>query len=195
MAVFNEDTRVKIPATIQFLRLGYKYQSLKEIDIDKETRIAINRFKPAIEKINGRPFSDEEIRAILDDILSAIKNNDLGKSFYRWLINPQDKARLIDFDNIENNDFAVVDELTFGKEGTENDKEGSFRPDITVLINGIPLAFLEVKHPNNEGGIQAEFNRMLNKRLEKPEYKKYFNMLQIVKYLISVLLQLVVKVD
>ena len=71
MAIFNEDTRVKIPATVQFLRLGYKYQSLKEIDLDKETRVAINRFKPAIERINGRSFSDDEIRAILDDILAA----------------------------------------------------------------------------------------------------------------------------
>lgn len=182
MAKFNEDTRVKIPATIQFLRLGYDYQSLKDIDLHTETRIAVNRFKPAIEKINGRSFSDEEIQAIIADILSVIKNNDLGKTFYKWLINPQDRVKLIDFDCIENNNFAVVDELTFGKEGTESEKEGSFRPDITVLINGIPLAFLEVKHPNNEGGIQAEFNRMLNKRLEKPEYKKYFNMLQLVTF-------------
>ncbi|MBR7078100.1 MAG: hypothetical protein IKI41_05075, partial [Clostridia bacterium] len=78
MVVFNEDTRVKIPATIQFIRNGYEYQSLKDIDLDKETRIAINRFKPAIEKINGRLFFDEEIRSILDDILATIKNNDLG---------------------------------------------------------------------------------------------------------------------
>lgn len=182
MAKFNEDTRVKIPATIQFLRLGYEYQSLKDIDIHTETRIAVNRFKPAIERINGRSFSDEEIQAIIADILSVIKNNDLGKAFYKWLVNPQDRVKLIDFDCIENNDFAVVDELTFGKEGSESEKEGSFRPDITVLVNGIPLAFLEVKHPNNEGGIQAEFNRMLNKRLEKPEYKKYFNMLQFVTF-------------
>lgn len=48
MAVFNEDTRVKIPATIQFLRLGYKYQSLKDINSDPKTRIAVNRFRPAI---------------------------------------------------------------------------------------------------------------------------------------------------
>lgn len=34
MLTFNEDTRVKIPATIQFLRLGYNYQSLKADDID-----------------------------------------------------------------------------------------------------------------------------------------------------------------
>ncbi|MBR3195229.1 MAG: type I restriction endonuclease subunit R, partial [Clostridia bacterium] len=182
MSVFNEDTRVKIPATIQFLRLGYEYQSLKDIDLHTETRIAVNRFKPAVERINNRSFSDAEINALLDDIHSVIRNNDMGKVFYRWLIDPQDRVRLIDFEHIDNNDFAVVDELTFGKEGTESDKEGSFRPDINILINGIPLAFLEVKHPNNEGGIQVEFNRMLNKRLEKPEYRKYFNMLQIVSF-------------
>lgn len=182
MAIFNEDTRVKIPATIQFLRLGYEYQSLKDIDLHTETRIAINRFKPAVERINGRSYSNAEINAILDEIHSVIRNNDMGRAFYRWLINPQDKPMLVDFEHIEKNNFAVVDELTFGKEGSESEKEGSFRPDITVLINGIPLCFLEVKHPNNEGGIQAEFNRMLNKRLEKPEYKKYFNMLQVVSF-------------
>lgn len=182
MAVFNEDTRVKIPATIQFLRLGYEYQSLKDIDLNTETRIAVNRFKPAIEKINGKSFTDEEIITIIDEIHAVIKNNDLGKVFHHWLVHPNDRVKLIDFDNVENNDFAVVNELTFGKEGTESDKSGSFRPDVNVLINGIPLAFLEVKKPNNEGGIQAEFNRMLNKRLEKPEYKKFFNMLQIVTF-------------
>lgn len=182
MAIFNEDTRVKIPATIQFLRLGYEYQSLKDIDLHTETRIAINRFKPAVERINGRSYSHAEINAILDEIHSVIRNNDMGRAFYRWLINPQDKPMLVDFEHIEKNNFAVVDELTFGKEGSESEKDGSFRPDITVLINGIPLAFLEVKHPNNEGGIQEEFTRMLNKRLEKPEYKKYFNMLQVVSF-------------
>lgn len=38
MAVFNEDTRVKIPATIQFLRLDYNHQSLKAADIDIDLR-------------------------------------------------------------------------------------------------------------------------------------------------------------
>lgn len=182
MAVFNEDTRVKIPATIQFLRLGYQYQSLKDIDLHAETRIVINRFKSAVERINGKAYSNDEIQSILNHILSIIKYNDMGKAFYRWLIHPQDDVRLIDFEHPENNDFAVVDELTFGKEGTEGEKEGSFRPDINVLVNGIPIAFLEVKKPNNEGGIQVEFTRMLNKRLEKPEYRKYFNLIQLVSF-------------
>lgn len=180
MAIFNEDTRVKIPATIQFLRLGYNYQSLKDADIDFQTKIFINRFKPALEKINGREISYDEIKEILMDINNVIKNNDLGKEFYNWIINPLDRVRLIDFEDIANNDFAVVDELPYCiVEGTE---VGSFRPDINILINGIPLAFLEVKKPNNEGGIQKEFERMINQRLQNPEYKKFFNMLQVVSF-------------
>lgn len=180
MAIFNEDTRVKIPATIQFLRLGYNYQSLRNADVDFNTKIFINRFKPALENMNGRDFSYDEIKEILMDINNIIKNNDMGKEFYNWLINPLDKVKLIDFENIAKNDFAVVDELPFSViEGTE---EGSFRPDINILINGIPLAFLEVKKPNNEGGIQKEFDRMINRRLKNPDYKKFFNMLQVVAF-------------
>lgn len=182
MPVFNEDTRVKIPATIQFLRIGYNYQSLKDdkLDIDFNTKIFINRFKPAIEKINGKELSYDEIKNLLDEINNLIKNNDLGKEFYFRLINPQDKLKLIDFENFENNDFAVVDELPFSI--TPDSDVGSFRPDINILINGMPLAFLEVKKPNNEGGIQKEFKRMINDRLKNGEFKKYFNFIQMVSF-------------
>ena len=61
MLHFNEDTRVKFPATIQFLRLGYSYQSLKDAQVDFETKIFINRFKPALERINNREISNDEI--------------------------------------------------------------------------------------------------------------------------------------
>lgn len=174
---FNEDTRVKLPATVQFMRLGYDYQSLQNAEIDTETKIFLSRFKKGLEKINKRIFSDKEIQHICTDILKALKNHDLGKEFYSWLIKPVDKVKLIDFDDITNNDFAIVNELIFGMT-----TDGSFRPDITILINGIPLAFLEVKKPSNEGGIQVEFKRMINDRFEKEEHKKYFNMLQFIAF-------------
>lgn len=177
---FNEDTRVKFPATIHFLRMGYEYQSLKDAQIDFETKIFMNRFKTALEKINGRKIDDFEIFQLKTDIARMIKNNDLGKEFYNRLLSSEYPIKLIDFDDIYNNDFAVVDELPFSiKEATE---EGSFRPDINILINGMPLAFLEVKKPNNEGGIQVEFNRMINKRLANDEYKRFFNIIQIVSF-------------
>lgn len=151
MRTFNEDTRVKIPATLQFIRLGYNYQSLKDSDVDFNTKIFINRFKPAIEKINGRSFDMAEITALISEIHALIRNNDMGRAFYNRLTDEAADVKLIDFENIGNNDFAVVDELPFTIE--KDTAEGSFRPDINILINGMPLGFLEVKKPNNDGGI------------------------------------------
>jgi len=177
---FNEDTRVKFPATIQFLRLGYNYQSLKDAQIDFNTKIFVNRFKTAIEKINNIELSSDDVFVLIDEIHNLIKYNDLGKELYKRLTSTEHPIKFIDFDNVENNDFAVVDELPFSiKEHTE---EGSFRPDINILINGMPLAFLEVKHPNNSGGIQVEFERMINRRLKNDDYKKFFNLIQIVSF-------------
>ena len=79
---FNEDTRVKFPATIHFLRLGYNYQSLKDATIDFDTKIFVNRFKPALEKINNRVIEKEELFQLIADINRMLKNNDLGKEFY-----------------------------------------------------------------------------------------------------------------
>ena len=180
MRSFDENTRVKIPATLQFMRIGYTYQSLKDSDIDFNTKIFVNRFGPALERINGRDFSDSEIMSVVSEIFKLMRNNDLGRSLYMRLTDQTADIRLIDFDNPLNNDFAVVDELPFTiEQGTEND---SFRPDINILINGMPLAFLEVKKPNNEGGIQAEFDRMINKRLATPAYRKFFNLIQFVSF-------------
>ncbi len=183
---FNEDTRVKFPATIHALRLGWKYRSfnraLADGIIDFHTKIFRDSFKTAIEKINNRSYSDEEIQSWIDKINSVISNNDLGKEFYRWLINPVDKPKLIDFDHPDDNIFEVVDELRFGEKETGDtalQREDHFRPDINFLINGIPIAFLEVKKPNNEGGIQVEFDRMVNERYKNPDWKKYFNMIQL----------------
>ena len=116
------------------------YQSLKDAVIETETKIFRNRFKPVLEEINNRSFTEEEIDEVIAEILRVTKNDNLGKEFYNWLINPVDKVKLIEIETISENDFAVVNELVFG---LTND--GSFRPDINVLINDIPLAFLEVQ--------------------------------------------------
>ena len=88
MAVFNEDMRVKIPATIQFLRIGYSYQSLREADVDFNTKIFINRFKPALEKINDREFSYDEISATgfsADEVALLFEDEvDYGLDDFEW---------------------------------------------------------------------------------------------------------------
>lgn len=79
MRVFNEDTRVKIPATLQFLRIGYKYQSLKDSDIDFNTKVFINRFKPAIEKLNDR--RSEICRLVIKSL--CLDAPEVGKALFQ----------------------------------------------------------------------------------------------------------------
>ena len=76
----------------------------------------------------------------------ALDNEDLGKSFYEILTNTSGHT-LIDFQNFKINTLHVVTELPC----INGDEE--FRPDITLLVNGLPLVFIEVKKPNNLDGI------------------------------------------
>jgi len=165
---FNEDSRVKIPAILHLIKLGFEYISLKSAKFDKKTNIFTDIFKKAILKINP-DIKEEDVKRLYQEIVLVLQNDDLGKAFFDMLISKS--IKLIDFENFDNNTFSVVTELTFKKDDEE------FRPDITVLINGMPLVFIEVKKPNNTDGIKAERDR-LNKRLQNPKFKTFFNMFQ-----------------
>jgi type I restriction enzyme R subunit len=52
-----------------------------------------------------------------------------------------------------------------------------FRPDITLLVNGMPLVFIEVKKPNNREGILAEHER-INTRFQNPKFRRFANITQ-----------------
>ena len=49
---FNEDSRVKIPAILHLMRLGYQYLSLKGQCWELDTNIFPELFKTAVGKIN-----------------------------------------------------------------------------------------------------------------------------------------------
>ena len=173
----SENTRVKIPALVHLTRLGYKYLSLKEIKqyIHENTNIFRKVFCESINKINNKIFSIEETDKIISELEIQLANDDLGKSFYITLINGFDGIKLIDFEDIDNNTFNVVTELTY------RNGEDEFRPDIIPLINGIPLSFIEVKKPNNREGILAERNR-INARFRNPKFKKFVNLTQLLVF-------------
>jgi type I restriction enzyme R subunit len=166
---FNEDSRVKIPAILHLMRLGYQYLSLKGRSWDLDTNIFPDLFKTAIGKINPGIEEDEAGR-LLEDVKLLLDNEDLGKAFFERL-SERSNTKLIDFENFNNNTFHVVRELT-----CQNGDE-EFRPDITLLINGMPLVFIEVKKPNNREGILAERDR-INKRFQNPKFKRFANITQ-----------------
>jgi type I restriction enzyme R subunit len=167
---FNENTRVKIPAILHLCRLGYDYLSLKNEKWDESTNIFTDLFTESIKRIN-QDLEDSDIKRLLEDIALSLDNEDLGEIFYNMLTTTSG-IRLIDFNNFNNNSFHVVTELTY-KNG-----EDEFRPDITLLINGMPLAFVEVKKPNNHEGILAERDR-INKRFKKKEFRRFINISQV----------------
>ena len=166
---FNEDSRVKIPTLLHLMRLGYQYLSLKEQTWDLTTNIFPEVFKSAITKINPSLDTDDAGR-LLEDVKLLLDNEDLGRAFFERL-SEQSNTKLIDFNNFNNNSFHVVTELT-----CQNGDE-EFRPDITLLINGMPLVFIEVKKPNNRDGILAERER-INTRFQNPKFKHFANITQ-----------------
>lgn len=166
---FNEDSRVKIPAILHLTQLGYTYLSLKNEVWDTDTNIFKDIFIEAMGRINTKLASDD-INRLYQDINLALENEDLGKAFFEMLSN-RSGVKLIDYEDFDNNSFHVVTELPY-KNG-----EDVFRPDIITLINGMPLAFIEVKKPNNRDGIIAERNRM-NTRFKNKQFRKFVNITQ-----------------
>lgn len=173
--VHNEDSRVKIPALLHFKRLGYEYQSKVGANIDIRNNIFVDVFEESIKRINNKEYSEATIKGLIKEIADISDNEkDKGKSFYERLTD-FNKIKLIDLNEPLNNDFRVVTELTCKGERHE------FRPDITILINGIPLGFIEVKKPNNQNGIQAEFKRM-KERMKFTDCVHFFNQFQILGF-------------
>jgi len=170
---FNENTRVKIPAILHLCKLSYNYISLKNVNRDEATNIFTDIFSDAIKRINQN-LEEADIKRLLENISLALDNEDLGESFYNMLT-VGSGIKLIDFNDFDKNTFNVVTELTY-KNG-----EDEFRPDITLLINGMPLAFIEVKKPNNHEGILAERNR-INIRFKNKKFRKFINISQILVF-------------
>ena len=107
-----------------------------------------------------------------------IKNN---KTFHQMLLegvrveyknengeDNHDYARLIDFDNTDNNQFLVVNQFTLiGSKGSSYVRR---RPDVIVFINGLPLAVLELKNPaDSNADIWSAYQQIQTYKEEIPD--------------------------
>lgn len=170
---FNENTRVKIPAILHLCRLGYGYVSLAKAKWDLDTNIFTEIFEESIKRINPG-IEPPDIKRLLENVSLVLDNEDLGQAFYNMLVSTSG-SKLIDFKDFDNNSFHVVTELTY-KNGDDE-----FRPDITLLINGMPLAFVEVKKPNNQEGVLQERDR-INVRFKNKKFRKFINISQVLVF-------------
>lgn len=175
--IHNENSRVKIPALVHLTRLKYDYLSLKQYNggICSETNIFKSLFWAGINRINGCNLSEQEVDRLLEELTIKLSNDDLGRAFYKILLDGINGLRIIDLEDDSRNTYHIVTELTY------RNGEDEFRPDITLLINGLPLAFVEVKKPNNRDGIIAEHNR-INTRFSKEVFRRFVNITQLMVF-------------
>ena len=74
-----------------------------------------------------------------------------------------DSAKLVDWDNTENNDWVVVNQFTV----VEN--HHNRRPDLVVFLNGLPVAVIEIKDPSEETAtIWSAFNQLQTYKAQIP---------------------------
>lgn len=145
----------------------------RNVDYDGDTNIFYSQFLSAVNRINQTELTLEDAKKIIGELKIKLDNDDLGKSFFKILQSGIDGIKLIDFSDITGtkNDYTVVTELPY-ENGDDN-----FRPDIVVLINGIPLSFIEVKRQNNREGILTERSRM-ERRFSNKIYRRFVGITQ-----------------
>lgn len=175
--IHNENSRVKIPALVHLTRLGYKYIKQKDCSgvYCPKTNIFKGILRESINRLNDTALTESEVNLLVEELAIKLNTDDLGRAFYKILLSGFNGLRLIDLEDESRNSYHVVTELTY------QNGEDEFRPDITLLVNGLPLAFIEVKKPNNRDGIIAEHTRM-NKRFAKKVFRRFANITQIMVF-------------
>ena len=192
MTAFLTEEEVERIAMRWFSDIGYEIASGPDISPggsnperdDFRDVILERRLKRALERINPHvpeEAIEEAMRKLMHlDAPDLIRGN---MNFHRMLregvdvtyeIDGErrgDKVWLFDFKNPENNDFLAVNQFTviYG--------ENNRRPDIVLFVNGIPLAVIEVKGPDQK--LKKAYNDHQTKMMEIPTLYHYNEVLAV----------------
>ena len=121
--------------------------------------LLVGRVEDAVSRINPETPKDviKKVRQMLEspgetDVLKA------NQQIHRWMtegmpVKIRDASGeettkllwLIDFENIENNDWLAVNQYSVQVDADA----GTRRPDIVLFLNGIPISVLELKNPSD----------------------------------------------
>ncbi|MGG3771626.1 type I restriction endonuclease subunit R [Heyndrickxia faecalis] len=163
---YDERYISQVPAIEVLQKMGYQYLSSEKVN-QMRSNLHDVLLKTALEKklkeLNSyeykgeiRKFSDTNIRQAIRDLdepltNGLVKTNEViyetimnGRSYTEFLPDGSKKSftiQYIDWNNIENNVFHVVEEF----EVERMDGRGTVRPDIVLFVNGIPFAVIECK--------------------------------------------------
>lgn len=121
-----------------------------DVLIAQKLREAIDRLNPSIPAAAREDAYKQVLRIHSPEMIDGnetfhkILTEGVSVSYQKDGGTRGDLVWLIDFDNIENNEFHVVNQFTI----IENERNK--RPDVILFINGLPLVVMELKNPGGE---------------------------------------------
>ena len=131
--------------------------------------LLLGRLRKAVERLN--PLLPAEK---LEEVLRKVQQTETpslieeNRRLHRYLIDGVpvevaredgsiggDLARLIDFTDVDANDWLAVNQYTVIEHSNNR------RPDVAVFVNGLPLAIIELKSPGDENAtLEGAFNQL-----------------------------------
>ncbi|AAT42661.1 type I restriction endonuclease subunit R [Picrophilus oshimae] len=130
--------------------MGWNYKKPEDLPRSDNDILLYDIFKEKINKINNGILSSKDIKNIIDNLESKPANDesekyilDIIKTGMPLKLEKSKEikyVKLIDYENIDNNDFLFSNQVYFE---TNNCVK---KPDIIMYINGIPIVIMENKN-------------------------------------------------
>ena len=153
-----------------FQNLGYSHIYTPDLERDYSTPFLESVLQDCLVKINKNlPYAAiAEAMSMLRDFESGslVQCNEIFMNYLqngitvKYLENGEERTNivyLIDYKNIDNNDFCVLNQFTYIENGNNR------RPDVIVFVNGLPLVIIELKSPSkDEVGAENAYNQIRN---------------------------------
>lgn len=146
--------------------LGWQYLSPEEQELERPDLTQVifkDRLKQAIDNLNPNISQEAKLQALRQTTnLSSQNLIDNNEEFHCMLTEgieievmgndgiKGDKVKLIDWQNIDNNEFLVCNQFTVIENNINK------RPDVVLFVNGLPLVVIELKNPVDENATVAK---------------------------------------
>ena len=153
-----------------FQNLGYSHIYAPDLERDYSTPLLESALQDCLVKINKNlPYAAimEAIGKLLDfDAGSLLQRNETFMNYLqngipvKYVEAGEERTNivyLIDYDNVDYNDFCVLNQFTYIENGNNR------RPDVIVFVNGLPLVVIELKSPSkDEVGAENAYHQIRN---------------------------------
>lgn len=171
--------------------LGYNYIYAPDIERDYYDSLYEDMLVSCISRVNRKLPQDA-----INEAIYKLKNFESGTLLQKnmtfidylqngievkYFVGGEERSSivyLVDYDNIDNNDFTVTNQWTF----IENAEK---RPDILIYLNGLPVAIFELKSPSREETDVSEAYRQLRNYMYEIPSMFHYNVILVMSDLMT----------